>query len=238
MRWDTSSGRYDMGFRNYAPGLNQFLSRDMYDGALGDMQLSTDPFTGNRYTFAAGNPVSNIELDGHTFPGGTQCGTPGGTPCNPSPPPSGGSDGGGGCGSWGLSCAFHFGSDALSGFTGTLGGIGKGLISQVRGNLGIIGGCATGSGNDCWNLINPLGPMSPAGAIRQAAGGLIGAGKTIYSDFTTGHPGRAIGTIGAFAAIFALTRGAGAGADTAAAEDTGAAVTRLPQDVAVNPKRT
>jgi RHS repeat-associated protein len=68
MRWDSSSGQYDMGFRNYSPGLNQFLSRDMYNGALADMGLSTDPFTGNRYTFGAGNPVSNIELDGHMFP--------------------------------------------------------------------------------------------------------------------------------------------------------------------------
>lgn len=65
MRWDSSSGQYDMGFRNYDPGLNQFVSRDMYDGALSDMGLDTDPFTGNRYTFGAGNPVSNIELDGH-----------------------------------------------------------------------------------------------------------------------------------------------------------------------------
>jgi RHS repeat-associated protein len=76
MRWDSSSGQYDMGFRNYAPGLNQFLSRDMYNGALADMGLSTDPFTGNRYTFGAGNPISNIELDGHMpcIPGGP-CGS-------------------------------------------------------------------------------------------------------------------------------------------------------------------
>jgi len=50
--------------------VNQFLSRDMYNGALADMALATDPFTGNRYTFGAGNPISNIELDGHIFPGG------------------------------------------------------------------------------------------------------------------------------------------------------------------------
>ncbi len=68
MRWDSSSGQYDMGFRNYSPGLNQFTSRDMYNGALGDMGLDTDPFTGNRYTFGGGNPISNIELDGHMFP--------------------------------------------------------------------------------------------------------------------------------------------------------------------------
>ncbi len=65
MRWDSTTTQYDMGFRTYDPGLNQFLSRDMYNGALADTGLSTDPFTGNRYTFGAGNPVSNIELDGH-----------------------------------------------------------------------------------------------------------------------------------------------------------------------------
>jgi RHS repeat-associated protein len=87
MRWDSGSGQYDMGFRNYDPGLNQFLSRDMYNGALADMNLSTDPFTANRYTFGAGNPVTNIELDGHMLvaPSGgggcppTQQGCPGST---------------------------------------------------------------------------------------------------------------------------------------------------------------
>jgi RHS repeat-associated protein len=61
MRWDSSSGQYDMGFRNYSANLNQFLSRDMYNGALGDMSLATDPFTGNRYTYGAGNPISNTD---------------------------------------------------------------------------------------------------------------------------------------------------------------------------------
>jgi RHS repeat-associated protein len=65
MRWDSSSGQYDMGFRNYDPGLNQFLSQDMYDGALADMDLVADPFTGSPYAFGDGNPVSNIELNGH-----------------------------------------------------------------------------------------------------------------------------------------------------------------------------
>jgi RHS repeat-associated protein len=61
MRWDSSSGQYDMGFRNYDPSLNQFASRDMYDGALDNAGLSTDPFTGSQYAFGNGNPVSNIE---------------------------------------------------------------------------------------------------------------------------------------------------------------------------------
>jgi RHS repeat-associated protein len=65
MRWDSSSGQYDMGFRNYDPGLNQFLTRDMYDGALANMGLTADPFTGSPYAFGQGNPISNIELDGH-----------------------------------------------------------------------------------------------------------------------------------------------------------------------------
>ncbi|MFI0480110.1 nucleic acid/nucleotide deaminase domain-containing protein [Actinomadura sp. 9N215] len=66
-RFDSATGTYDMGFRNYDPGLNRFLTRDMYMGALSDMALTTDPFTGSRYAFAGGNPISNVELDGHGF---------------------------------------------------------------------------------------------------------------------------------------------------------------------------
>jgi RHS repeat-associated protein len=66
-RWDAASGTYDMGFRNYDPGLNRFLTRDMYNGALADMTLGSDPYTGNRYSFAGGNPISFVELDGHLF---------------------------------------------------------------------------------------------------------------------------------------------------------------------------
>ncbi|MEV7566447.1 DNRLRE domain-containing protein [Streptomyces tanashiensis] len=64
-RWDAQSGTYDMGFRSYNPGLNRFTTRDMYSGALADMNLGMDPFTGNRYAFAGGNPTSMVELDGH-----------------------------------------------------------------------------------------------------------------------------------------------------------------------------
>jgi RHS repeat-associated protein len=54
-----------MGFRDYDPGLNRFLSRDSYNGALADLDLGLSPWTMNRYGFAGGNPVSLIELDGH-----------------------------------------------------------------------------------------------------------------------------------------------------------------------------
>jgi RHS repeat-associated protein len=64
-RWDAQSGTYDMGFRDYTPGLNRFTTRDMYNGALADMGLGFDPYTANRYAFTGGNPTTFIELDGH-----------------------------------------------------------------------------------------------------------------------------------------------------------------------------
>src|SRR5439155_11396418 len=64
-RFDPATGSYDMGFRDYNPGLNRFLTRDTYDGALADLNLGADPWTGNRYAFTGGNPVTNVELDGH-----------------------------------------------------------------------------------------------------------------------------------------------------------------------------
>ncbi|WP_327584616.1 hypothetical protein OHA25_54115 [Nonomuraea sp. NBC_00507] len=64
-RWDNSTGMYDMGFRDYNPGLNRFLNLDTYNGALSDLSLGLDPWTANRYAFTGGNPISNVELDGH-----------------------------------------------------------------------------------------------------------------------------------------------------------------------------
>ncbi|MDR7384785.1 DNRLRE domain-containing protein [Promicromonospora iranensis] len=64
-RWDAGSGTYDMGFRDYAPGLNRFTTRDMYNGSLANLGLGSDPYTSNRYAFTAGNPINFIETDGH-----------------------------------------------------------------------------------------------------------------------------------------------------------------------------
>ncbi|MFU8874456.1 DNRLRE domain-containing protein [Micromonospora sp. SL4-19] len=64
-RWDQNSQSYDMGFRDYSPGINRFLTRDSYNGALADMRLGLNPWTGNRYAFGGGNPISAVELDGH-----------------------------------------------------------------------------------------------------------------------------------------------------------------------------
>ncbi|MFG1706387.1 DNRLRE domain-containing protein [Nonomuraea sp. M3C6] len=83
-RWDNSTGLYDMGFRDYSPGLNRFLSLDSYNGALDDLSLSMDPWTANRYAFTGGNPIGGIELDGHS-PDPGQCGNTLATPCTGSP---------------------------------------------------------------------------------------------------------------------------------------------------------
>jgi RHS repeat-associated protein len=66
-RWDQPSGSYDMGFRDYSPTASRFLTPDFYTSALADFQLGATPDTANRFLFAAGNPVSNFEVDGHFF---------------------------------------------------------------------------------------------------------------------------------------------------------------------------
>jgi RHS repeat-associated protein len=47
-----------MGFREYNPGLNRFLTRDMFNGALQDLSLGTDPWNANRYPSDAPQPAS------------------------------------------------------------------------------------------------------------------------------------------------------------------------------------
>ncbi|MEJ7567739.1 MAG: DNRLRE domain-containing protein [Gaiellaceae bacterium] len=64
-RFDSGSGTIDMGARRFGPDVAHFLQSDTYEDALGDLSLSTDPLTANRYALAGGNPVSFVELDGH-----------------------------------------------------------------------------------------------------------------------------------------------------------------------------
>ncbi|MCT2587923.1 polymorphic toxin type 30 domain-containing protein [Actinophytocola gossypii] len=66
-RFDPASGGYDMGFRDYQPGINRFTVRDTYNGAMADLNLTTNPWTGNRYSIAGGNPITGIEIDGHRY---------------------------------------------------------------------------------------------------------------------------------------------------------------------------
>ncbi|GAA1595368.1 hypothetical protein GCM10009789_56730 [Kribbella sancticallisti] len=55
----------DMGARRYGVDTGRFLQTDMFANALGDLKLTLDPLSGNRYGLAAGNPVSFVEVDGH-----------------------------------------------------------------------------------------------------------------------------------------------------------------------------
>ena len=55
----------DMGARRYGMDTGRFLQEDMLQSSLGDLGLSTDPLSQNRYALAGGNPVSNVEIDGH-----------------------------------------------------------------------------------------------------------------------------------------------------------------------------
>jgi RHS repeat-associated protein len=63
--YDASTRTYDMNARHYRPESGRFLTPDTYGSASGDQALQSDPFTQNRYAFGSGNPVTNVEFDGH-----------------------------------------------------------------------------------------------------------------------------------------------------------------------------
>lgn len=66
-RVSTTTDNLDMGFRTYDPNTANFISRDSYDGSAADAGLAADPYNGDRYAFADGNPISNVEQDGHSW---------------------------------------------------------------------------------------------------------------------------------------------------------------------------
>jgi len=209
-RWDSSSGHYDMGFRNYDPSVNQFLSRDMFNGALADMALDTDPFTGNRYTFGAGNPVSNIELTGHLFcsPGNTDpnCDAYRGAP-SPSPGPSGdgsssgvsssgGSNSSGGR-NWTQSCGFFQGLCEVASQAGNPGQAFNTAKQKLFGSTNVdfvphMGGVGVG-GNVEGETVSQrpvVGAATGSGdyyvpLVGKGFGGLVG---TVGGFVTTGKP--------------------------------------------------
>ncbi|MER5703296.1 RHS repeat-associated core domain-containing protein [Micromonospora sp. NPDC002296] len=55
---DPTTGQVDMGARWYEPGTGAFVSRDTVDYRSGDAILA------NRYTYAAGDPLANVDPDG------------------------------------------------------------------------------------------------------------------------------------------------------------------------------
>jgi RHS repeat-associated protein len=63
--YDAESKLYDLRARTYLPEIARFLGEDRYEDPLADQALETDALTQDRYAFAGGNPVDNIEFDGH-----------------------------------------------------------------------------------------------------------------------------------------------------------------------------
>ena len=73
---DRGDQTYDMQARQYRPDLSRFLTTDRFEDASDDLGLQLDPMTNSRYAFAGGNPVGNVEFDGH-------CARSGNEPCAP-----------------------------------------------------------------------------------------------------------------------------------------------------------
>jgi YD repeat-containing protein len=89
-------GTLDMGARRFGPDAGRFLQRDTYASALGDLSLSTDPLTQNRYALSGGNPISFVEVDGHIQTDANTNGTRWGYGSATRGGSGGGSGGGGG----------------------------------------------------------------------------------------------------------------------------------------------
>jgi RHS repeat-associated protein len=66
-----------MGARRYEPDDGRFLQQDFFRDANNELALSTDAPNANRYGFAAGNPVTFVDADGHVrVPDGGAGGSP------------------------------------------------------------------------------------------------------------------------------------------------------------------
>lgn len=61
---DETTGNVLLGARQYDPTTARFTTPDVYVAGALDLELGTDSLTGNRYLFAASNPVAFFE-DGH-----------------------------------------------------------------------------------------------------------------------------------------------------------------------------
>jgi RHS repeat-associated protein len=57
--YDTETGMYYLKSRYYSPEIGRFLTKDTIKG------VNADPRTLNLYTYAEGNPIMNVDPDGH-----------------------------------------------------------------------------------------------------------------------------------------------------------------------------
>ncbi|MFC7362574.1 RHS repeat-associated core domain-containing protein [Nocardioides astragali] len=199
MRVDGATGQYDMGFRNYDPGLNRFLTRDSYNGALDDLALGLDPWTVNRYAFAGGNPVTFSELDGHRpiEENGDEVQNPG--PYFQVSAPSSATSGGGGSGSFDTGSTDKGGSSFTLDKKSMAQDAAIGALQQAANALGAFNlgtAAAIMSSQHYWVPTHRAGPDlkgSRAAAyarsntwLRGAGKGLagVGIGLTFYGEWT------------------------------------------------------
>ncbi|MBV9099079.1 MAG: hypothetical protein JO079_13575 [Frankiaceae bacterium] len=66
-RRDSATGNYQLGSRTYDPSKNTFYTPDTYRNApsAANLVVGTDPLTRNAYNYVNGDPVNQIDPDGH-----------------------------------------------------------------------------------------------------------------------------------------------------------------------------
>jgi hypothetical protein len=131
-----------------------------------------------------------------------------------------------------LRVAAHDAAEVGRGFGAALASVPRGAIAQLQHNIGVLVRCAGAFGgvaadlphalSDCEATWNEAGPNGPANAAVQTIRGAVATAQSIYHDFTHGRGFYGAGRILGYAAVIALTKRVGAGADTSAA-GTGAA---------------
>ena len=183
------------------------------------------------YAYADDNPATHADPTGLLLPsegGGcpsTDPGCPGNTstdpttPASPPGPPAAASPPGtpaspGGCGFLGLTCTAHFLTDAWHGVTSTATGLATSILQPLRDAQSCLTGSTTGCQNTALFLL-----ASPLYALKNTITATITTGHAIYHEFTTGHPGQAIGTIATLILIAALAKKLAPTAGPAAADE-------------------
>jgi RHS repeat-associated protein len=66
-RVDPSTGLTDHDARSYNAALRSWVTTDQYSDPSQDLGLSLDPNNADRMLYAGGNPISNVDPDGHAF---------------------------------------------------------------------------------------------------------------------------------------------------------------------------
>jgi RHS repeat-associated protein len=159
-RTDEDTGNILLGSRIYDPTTDRFTTSDSFVGGSMDVALATDPLTGNRYLFAAANPVA-FDDDGHwPFEG---------------------------CGFLGSSCIgesiydWQGWDDVANASAGIADTFTLGLTAKTRESMGTAGEVDASSG---WYRATSAGTVAvetifAAGAVKRILTGAIKTGKAL-----------------------------------------------------------